>query len=192
RRLLAPPRPGQSHWTRLRNLGFARGQAGVFHALLEFSRDTGAALPDWFSAALDRLARRLTRPMAGASPWLRRSFCNGASGQVLLWAAAARATGAPAHARLAARAAQLASDRTRAGPTDVCCGLGGRAYACLAMEQLEPGQGWNGAAVELATQAIERFESPWQHGLLRGWPGLVCLALDLTRPGPLGVPLVHA
>ncbi|MBX7099474.1 MAG: hypothetical protein K1X89_17295, partial [Myxococcaceae bacterium] len=79
RRLLAPPRPGQSHWTRLRNLGFARGQAGVFHALLEFSRDTGAALPAWISAALDRLARRLTRPMAGASSWLRRSFCNGAS-----------------------------------------------------------------------------------------------------------------
>lgn len=191
-RLLVAPRPGRPHWTRLRNLGFARGQAGIFHAVLELAGDSGAAVPGWFLGALERLASRLERPPPGASPWLRRSFCNGASGHVLLWTAAARATGAPAHARLAERSAQLAADRARVGPTDVCCGLGGRAYACLAMEQRSPGQGWKTAAIELATEAIGRFESPWQHGLLRGWPGLVCLALDLTRPSALGVPLVQA
>jgi hypothetical protein len=45
----------------------------------------------------------------------------------------------------------------------------------------------------LAARATRQLRGPWPNGLLKGYTGIVCLALDLARERqPRGFPLVEA
>lgn len=182
-------------------VGLARGRLGVHHALLVARRRAGEAPADHELDGLAALADRLPRPRGPGDP-MTRSWCNGTSGAVLAWVAAHRATGDPAWLDLVRRdAATLTVDVEAAlDPGNLCCGTGGWAQACLAADEVLPGQGWHDHALTLAAGAFEHLDTSWPHGLLRGYPGLVCLALDLdvvASPVPAGhasrgFPLVSA
>jgi serine/threonine-protein kinase len=185
-------------WTRAPNLGFAHGRAGVFHALLRFHRATGSALPSWFFAELDRLADDVS-----AAPWperaepratvLARSFCNGAAGLTLLWASAFECTRRARYWELARTGLEAFSAIREGGPGNLCCGLAGYAYAFLAVDRALGSARSLSQAGPLALAAIEQMDGRWPFGLLKGYPGLVCLALDLGRGRePRGFPLVEA
>jgi serine/threonine-protein kinase len=195
---------GRAGWARSPSLGFAHGRAGISHALLGWSFLPDRELPVEFFRHLDRLARDVSRHGTAGAPGsstaagrvLERSWCNGASGHVLHWARAYERTSEATYLRAARDAAHLVSTRTDAAPGDLCCGLGGRAYALLAMDRIEPGRGWFERAIamgSLAATTMVDHSGPWPNGLYKGYPGLVCLetALRGDRVDRVGFPLVE-
>jgi hypothetical protein len=200
RRILRRAARASCGWAHIDLLGFARGRAGVFYALLDWSLSFSRPLPASFFQGLVALAAEVEQiGTAGAPlhnrrrppPWLQRSWCNGSAGMTLLWLKAYEHSGSAEYLELARAAATFTLGHRDSGPADLCCGLGGRAYACLAMHRFEPGA-WRRHAVALAARATQTLESPWQHGLLRGYPGLVCLAFDLLDDRPRGFPMVES
>jgi eukaryotic-like serine/threonine-protein kinase len=197
--LLSPPHDrARPTWTRDTNLAFAHGRAGIVHALLGWYRREGRALPPWLLDELMRLAKERAglgrtwgRSLRAAV--MRRSWCNGAAGLTLLWARAYEQTGDTRFLRLARAEARRGVAAVAGAGGDLCCGLAGRAYAMLAAERVEPGVGHREEAMSLAVRAVEQMEGPWPNGLLKGYPGLVCLALDLAfERKPRGFPFVEA
>lgn len=178
-------------------VGLARGRLGVHHALLVARRRAGEAPPDHELAGLAGLAGLVPRMRDLGDP-MARSWCNGTAGAALAWVAAHRATGDPAWLDLVRRDAATLAEPVDASldPGNLCCGTGGWAHACLAVDEVLPGEGWHDRALSLAAGAFEQLDTSWPHGLLRGYPGLVCLALDLgAGPAvdePRGFPLVLA
>lgn len=97
--------------------------------------------------------------------------------------------------RWATLAEQAATDaRTRAnGTAQLCCGLGGQAYAMLAMHRQTGERRWLLAATELAGRAVAVAGS--REGSLRlpaslhkGEVGLAVLAADVRDPSAAGMP----
>jgi len=122
---------------------------------------------------------------------LRASWCNGLAGSVLLWAKAFEVTGDEAFLAASRAAGNAALAAPAVGP-DLCCGLGGMAYALLTLEHVDPERGWRQHADRVAAQAIATALLKWPNGLLRGHPGLVCLATDLMTDRPRGFPAIEA
>lgn len=165
-------------------VGMAHGLAGMCFVLLQAATRS----PAWLLASLDRLAalatpvgRGLRWPYdtSGAASAMPASWCNGSAGMAILWAKAYEVTGDARHRRLARLAALDTYDHMNARP-DLCCGCIGMAYAMLALSRVDPGRGWRRKAHQLATLAlVTEVETEWPHGLLKGEPGLFCLAVDL-------------
>jgi serine/threonine-protein kinase len=114
------------------------------------------------------------------------SWCDGASGYVLLWCRAYELTGERAFLARARRFTR-SLDRVSAGAwPNVCCGLGGRAFALLAMDRVERDAGWDERALvvvaEAARRALEKGVGPHPSGLYKGFPGIVCAILDALAP----------
>jgi serine/threonine-protein kinase len=167
---------------------FAHGAAGVHHALLRWSLVTGFDLPDVFFASLEALPGA---PLPPLEPELARSWCNGAAGLALAFVAATERTGRAGYLEAARRfAVEAAAEDGAYG--SLCCGLAGRAYALLALERIDPVGTWRRRAWELAILAAQRPRSPHPNGLLKGSPGLVCLAIDLFEDVVPRFPLVEA
>jgi hypothetical protein len=111
----------------------------------------------------------------------------------LLWAKAFEATGAEAYARRACRAARESLAGSASAGGDLCCGLAGRAYAALAAHRISPEADFRDRAMSTAVRAMRQMRGAWPNGLLKGYPGLVCVALDLAHEAePRGFPLVAA
>jgi serine/threonine-protein kinase len=188
-------------WIRAPRLGLGHGRAGTLFALLGWSMAAERALPRWLFDGLARLADdvaregRLGAPAQLTAPVMQRSWCNGAAGLVLLWVRAHEHSGAPEHLEHARTMAHHLGEYTWA-TGNLCCGLGGRAYALLAVDRIDPDRGWFDGAQRLAAQAGEMMIAApggWPNGLYHGFPGLVCLAEDLARPrgARVGFPLVE-
>jgi hypothetical protein len=180
-------------WAASPDLAFAHGRAGIFHALLRWRQATDGVLPPWFWPALDRTAAQQPAWQRARRRALRPTWCNGAAGMALLWTAAFAQSSDGRALRLARAAAHASLRATSVAGGDLCCGLAGRAYAALAVERVAPGEGFRAGALELAVRALGQMRGRWPNGLLKGYPGLVCLALDLVHePAPRGFPLVEA
>ncbi len=186
-----------SSWTpRATDVSLAHGWPGVVFALLRWYAASGAAPSAELVARCRELAR--LRPAyglegaPGAPRSLPRSWCNGSAGMTLLWVALAEATGDALFVNAAAGAARATLAGEPDGVPTLCCGAGGRAYAYLAMERVQPRR-WRRHAVEAALAAVaDSRNTRWPNGLLRGHPGLVCLALDLeSERGGGGYPLLE-
>jgi serine/threonine-protein kinase len=181
---------GDGGWTRDATLGFAHGRAGIFHTLLRWSAARGAEPPPWFDDQIERLHADIEREgRMGAPAWsttdLQRTWCNGAAGLVLLWARVYERTRDPVHLRRAAKAARALEAKTKGWGGDLCCGLGGRAFALLAMDRVDPGHGWSERAAAMAGRAADAMlakPGAWPNGLYHGYPGLLCLASELASP----------
>lgn len=196
---------GRRGWARAPRLAFAHGRAGTFHALLTWSVVGGRQLPAELFGELARLADDVARggTMGASSPSSespstarQRSWCNGAAGLVLLWARAYEHTPDMTYLRHARDAARFTLTHVDDAPSDLCCGLAGRAYALLAMDRIAPGRGWFEHACVMASRAATvMLEAcgPWPNGLYKGYPALVCLASDLSREPAerAGFPLVE-
>jgi Lanthionine synthetase C-like protein len=194
--LLASAR-GRSGWARSKDLSVARGRAGIFHALLSWSRVCGTELPNEFFDDLTLLQKEVERrppPHVFALPptmlpSFQRSWCHGSAGLLLLWANAYELTMEKSYLRLARAAAKYTTTPADLTPGPLCCGFGGRAYAMLAMERIDPGGGWPGGGwLERAhgfwsdaMRTMSENNHDWPNGLYQGYPGLVCLAKDLLR-----------
>jgi serine/threonine-protein kinase len=195
---------GRDGWTRAAVHNFAHGRAGTYFALLGWSQRTGRTLPSWFFGALRKSAGR-ARALSRGMPWLsagdsaaaKRSWCNGAAGIVMLWARAFELTRDPLYLELARVGGRCMEQAATGARGDLCCGLGGRAYALLALDRVDPGRTWWSGAVRLAEGAAAQMltvGTPWPNGLYRGYPGILCLVRDLeSEPGDReGFPLVES
>jgi len=181
--------------------GFAHGWAGIYFALLEWSRVSGAALPAWFWPSLQRFraggerfgpsVRWPVLTNSSAKTYMR-GWCNGTPGMVLLWARAYELTGDISYLRTA-RACGRDMLIDPHGVDNLCCGLAGRSYGLLALSRVDPSKPWRDHAVGLGIQAMkeERLEF-WRRSLFKGTAGLLCLALDLLSSNPMGFPCVEA
>jgi eukaryotic-like serine/threonine-protein kinase len=152
---------------------FAHGRAGVQRTLLLATRST--------SIVADIEPPNIELVCSRAPTGLGLSLCNGLSGFVQLWVSAFEATGDAKWldaARAAAPALESDLPESYSGGS-VCCGLGGRAYALLAIGRIDPSGEWQPRARALALRALG--DETLGHGVLGGLPGLVCLASDLTR-----------
>jgi hypothetical protein len=125
--------------------------------------------------------------------WARASWCNGAAGRILLWVRAFEATGDARYLDRATRDAHVLPPHLGAGVHDLCCGAPGWAYACLALERIQPHAGWRERARDYAL-AVVRAALDFTHpsGLLKGLSGIVFLVADLLRNGPCGFPFIEA
>jgi eukaryotic-like serine/threonine-protein kinase len=185
RRLLAEPLvPEAAARGAAPDLGFAHGLGGVYFALLRWAEACGETLPPEIEMELGRLAglgRRASRP----------GWCGGNAGAALLWAKAFELFRAPAFLN-AARSSAESSLAGGASLGSVCCGLGGSAYAALALARVDGGRPWRARALAAGRRAIElRRATQWPYGLLKGDAGLVCLGLDLISEDVAGFPLVE-
>jgi hypothetical protein len=166
-----PPLPG----------GFAHGDLGVTAARLAAARECGEPVDP---ALVESLAA--TNPdRALASPY-PRSWCNGLAGYTIAWVLAADLD-ERCRANALAAASRLLEVLDESGPS-LCCGLGGRAYALLAVARLDPQGPWIDHAITLATRALAH-EIP-SGGVFQGFPGLVMLAHDLQTPERARFPFV--
>jgi hypothetical protein len=64
------------------------------------------------------------------------------------------------------------------------------------MDRIEPGHGWNDAALGMGGRAVSAMlegAGEWPNDLFKGYPGLVCLAADLScrARDRIGFPLVE-
>ena len=189
---------GPPPWTEAGDLALAHGRAGPLYALLRWQRSTGGALPDWFRPALDRLAAEqdawFEARQSRQKVVLDRTWCNGRAGLTLLWAAAAEQPGwLFPYGRLLGKAARASLSAPGPAGGDLCCGLAGRAYAGLAAARLFDDERLHQQVLSVAADAGEQMRGRWPNGLLKGYPGLVCLALDLVHEKePRGFPLLEA
>ncbi len=186
-------------WARDGTLGYSHGRAGILHTLLGWSAATGEALPSWFFDEIDRLTRDVANSPLFAIDGgrLRCTWCNGLSGLTFLWVRAFELHADRRYLRQAAKATRLLLTHTKTPRPlgSLCCGFGGRAYAILAMDRIEPEKGWYERAFEMAVRAVDTLvgRSPsWPNGLLWGFPGVACLIHDLgmARGKRGGFPLV--
>jgi hypothetical protein len=172
-------------WRAIDGTNLAHRWPGPLLALLAWE-----APEPWLVDALARLARATDHHAVPAD--VRGTWCTGAAGITFLWAHAYERTGEALFLRTARTAARVAEKHLPARP-HLCCGMGGVAYALLAMERIEPGRGWRERATAIAERAIAMpLGTRWPSGLLWGHPGLVCLALDLLVDEPRGFPCLEA
>jgi serine/threonine protein kinase len=203
----------------LPNLGIAHGWAGYVYSTLRWCQAAGRPVPAGVAVRLDELAdmaeswgrgarwRWHGQPLAEAhrraapeaARWMA-GWCNGSAGMVHLWSLAAQRStsfdpgSAPTSRRrweqLAIAAgwhAWEAGDQVES----LCCGLAGRAYALLALNQQGAGEEWLVRARTLADRAalgVRRSEES-AHSLYRGSLGIAVLTADLERPEGAAMPL---
>jgi hypothetical protein len=177
-----------SRWRRGRLPELAVGRAGIAYALLDASLRLGVEIAGEVFDVLEAIARD---GLDGVAPPFRQTWCNGLAGLAMLWAKAFERTGDPRH-----RSRALAAGRAlrRPGSSRIayaCCGYAGHAYGLLALARIDPDGPWRPLAEHRFVLAVNRFGSDWPNGLLRGWPGIVCLALDLAAREPRGFPLLE-
>jgi serine/threonine-protein kinase len=123
------------------------------------------------------------------NPGFERSWCNGAAGLVLLLVRAYESSRDEQYLSLSRSYARTLLTHTEGVGGDLCCGLGGRSYALLAMDRIDPGRDWARLAVNmgaLAADALVENSGPWPNGLYKGFPGLVYLAEDLSKAPRVG------
>jgi serine/threonine protein kinase len=181
-------------------LGIAHGWAGFLYATLRWCAATGAALPTAAPARLAELAalgepwgrgQRFRRELApGSSTGYWSGWCNGSAGMVHLFVAAHAALHeAPWLDRAEASAWATWQDEDRQGT--LCCGLGGRAYALLALYQATGAPVWVDRARTLAEEAalrIGKVES-YRDSLYNGEAGIAVLAAEIDHPDLAAMPL---
>jgi len=196
-----PPIGEQSSLT---HLGMAHGWAGALYSLLHWARCSTSPVPDLLPERLNQLAS-LARPSGRGLYWpatsglhsgtdvLRATWCNGAAGHVYLWTLAHKQLGHVQYEELAAGAAWTAYELAAAGG-DLCCGLGGRAYALLHYFRHCGDVHWIDRASHLANRAaVEvRAQSLRPNALYKGEIGVALLAADLEYPERACMPLFES
>jgi hypothetical protein len=169
--------------------GFAHGWPGVLYALLQWHGAESTTPPPHVLDALHLLSS-MWSPHAIANPLLEASWCNGAAGATLLWAASYASTGEHRFLQVARRAARAAL-AARGKASTLCCGDVGVAYGLLAMARIDERNAWRERAHAVCVQAIRHAAMPRPFGLFQGHAGLACLAQDCLGP-TRGFPAVDA
>lgn len=167
-------------------IGFAHGALGVVVARLALVRASNAAVDPALVAWLRDYDPQ--RVLVEVPRW-RRSWCNGLAGFVFGWVLAAELANDERCREHAIAAAPLLLDELDDSGGSVCCGLGGRAYALLAIARLDGRDEWIEHAIRLTRLALGMPQP--SAGLWKGIPGLVALAHQLERPARARFPFVE-
>jgi serine/threonine-protein kinase len=112
---------------------------------------------------------------------------------VHLWLAAHRVFGDDRWVRLAEQAGTTVEHGPDLMSGDLCCGLGGQAYALLALYRAGGEARWLESSrriAEGAAQVISRVRPDVRDSLYAGEPGVATLAADLAHPADARMPLV--
>ncbi|MEO7503208.1 MAG: lanthionine synthetase LanC family protein [Gemmatimonadaceae bacterium] len=183
-------------------LGIAHGWAGFLYATLQWSRISGNRVPDGAARRLDELSALAIPAGRGLEwPWLVREpgdpvvmagWCNGSSGQVLLWSLAHDMFGDARWLEMAEGAAWNAWEAPDLAST-LCCGLAGRAYALLNFYRHTGESIWLDRARALGERAAKSGGMPtdYPRSLFKGEFGLAVLAADLEVPNEAVMPFVE-
>jgi serine/threonine-protein kinase len=184
-------------------LGIAHGWAGVLFATLRWCEAAHVPVAGEVVDRLDQLAQ-LARPRGRGATWpivnsrRRRDagsaagWCHGSAGHVHLWTTAHRLLGDDRWGILAERAAFDAQD-ARGELAQLCCGLGGQAYAMLCLHRHTGERRWLQAASELGARAAAHTTSARGRPSLpasmhKGDVGLAALAVDIADPECAAMP----
>jgi eukaryotic-like serine/threonine-protein kinase len=170
-----------SLWADETNWSFAHGWPGMAFAVLQQAHLMGRAAPGDLVHRLRVLAASPARERHPPGSVIRRSWCNGVAGRILLWVKAFELTGDRVFLdRARGDAAAIPEHCDPAMPT-LCCGTAGWAYALLALERVERGGGWYERAVQLCLDIV-RSDPAFEHasGLLKGYSGILYLAADIA------------
>lgn len=185
--------------TKVTKLGIAHGWGGFIFALLRWSRATGREVDSGVAGALDELAELAEPHGVGvrwplenrmiASPSYMEGWCNGTAGHTMLFTLAHDALRAGSYGELAERAAiSMWAAETRSGT--LCCGLGGIAYALLAVQRLTGSDVWLERARRTARRAAADSSKHFlRDSLYKGAVGIAVLAEDLKNPNSASMPL---
>ncbi|HEY5938841.1 MAG TPA: lanthionine synthetase LanC family protein [Kofleriaceae bacterium] len=179
-------------WNRLESSGFAVRLPGLLHALLAWHDFVGEDLPPWLVTAMHELVQAWT--LDAVPTGFTATWCNGATGMVLLWVKAFASTNDEQFLDAARRMAALAlsEDEPR---SILCCGLAGVAYSLLELARHDPtNNNWREQAFDIGVRAVaitRRTPLEWPNGLYLGHPGVVCLAADLLADEPQGFPAIE-
>jgi serine/threonine-protein kinase len=181
----------------LSTVAIAHGWAGLLYASMQWALARGSAPPPIVGQRLDEVAAlaRYTRRGAQwpwtngrgddrAEPYFTPGWCNGTAGFAFLFALAHRIYGDATFAELAEAAAWNVWDTSNDHMVDLCCGLGGRAYALLAVYRLTGDTAWIDRARVIAERAasLTSAASHDAHRLYKGALGVALLVAELDRP----------
>jgi eukaryotic-like serine/threonine-protein kinase len=193
--------PPVSQGVDIPHLGMAHGWAGVLYATLRWCHTSRTALPQGVSARLTELAA-LAEPSGRGSRWpvlspaasasgrdeFMSGWCNGSAGYVHLWALASEVLDDDAFLTLASRAGWHAWEETRS-VGQLCCGLGGQAYALRALYRHTGDGAWAPRAHRLAERASTAAGSDeFPDSLFKGKAGIAVLIADLDEPDDARMP----
>lgn len=171
---------------------FAHGLAGEAYALMMMLRWPTLAVPKQdIRHRLDELMN-LARPegmglyFESRSPVFRASWCNGTSGQTMLWLVAYDVFDDSRYLDVARATAFYSGSQTLSQNWGCCCGLAGQAYALVATSRTTGEEFWAQRAIGLASLAAERAigqpeDSLRTHSLFQGELGLALLCAQLSR-----------
>jgi serine/threonine-protein kinase len=173
------------------SLGMAHGWAGYLYGTMRWCAASGDPLPPRLADRLRQLAALKVAHGRGAY-WPTRAgdpdaympgWCNGSAGQLFTFVLAHSILGDSEWLQLAELAAWDCWDGPR-GPSSLCCGTAGRAYAVLNLYKHTGDRAWLGRARELASYAAATAEETSQRrsALWRGELGVAVLIADLASP----------
>jgi len=186
-------RVAASIWAFENNWSFAHGWPGMAFALLQEAEVSGQPVPDDLARRLRHLASREAPQRPDFASGMNASWCNGAAGQILLWVKAFELLRhGPFLERACADAERIPRRADRANHM-LCCGTAGWGYAFLGLERANPGNGWYERAVDVCMHSVDA-DPAFEHasGLLKGYSGLLYLAIDLLHDTPSrGFPFVE-
>ncbi|HEX6083305.1 MAG TPA: lanthionine synthetase LanC family protein [Thermoanaerobaculia bacterium] len=175
-----------------RFLGLAHGWAGYFYASMRWCAASGDALPARLAGRMHEYAELKTLHARGAY-WRRTvdpaahplmpGWCNGSAGQVFVFTLAHRLLGDEEWLRLAELSAWDNWDQPR-GPSSLCCGTAGRAYASLNFYKHTGASEWLSRARHLANHAaaVANATPERKNSLWKGELGVAVLVADLESP----------
>lgn len=181
----------------LRNLGAAHGWAGMLYAVMRWCQSTGRSVPDDLPKRLREL-ESCAEPVDRGRRWVWEygheqspympGWCNGTTGQVLLWTLAARMQGEDRFLNLAIRAGWNVWEDS-AQSASLCCGLAGRGYALLHLYRVTQDHAWRRRACHLAYSAVASLRAfpveenkGYEHSLYKADVGVASLIADLAAP----------
>jgi serine/threonine-protein kinase len=184
-------------------LGIAHGWAGFIYAALLWARATATPCR---SSILDRLTQldelavddgasrclpvSASRPSSGpGESMFMDGWCHGAAGHVFLRLEAARVLGDVRQLDSAVRLGEAAFAGTE-DSGNLCCGLGGRAYAMLALFRATGDPRWLERAKVTSSRAPNgEHLDRWPNSLYKGRVGLAVLAAEIEHPNLAALPL---
>ncbi|MGH7130437.1 MAG: protein kinase domain-containing protein [Phycisphaerales bacterium] len=183
--------------------GIAHGWAGFLYSTLMWCDASGREVPRYVRDRAVELGeagvivgdkvmwpRRFAPEGRSQQSQFLSSWCNGSAGFVFLWTLADRLIGDPRY-QIWSRHAALHCLEDGVGSPDLCCGVGGKAYALLAMFKHTQDEMW----LDAAYTVLGKFNFASLRGYLKrdalykGPLGLCLLAYELESPNNAVMPM---
>lgn len=170
--------------------GIAHGWAGMLYAALRWSKVAEISLPAWIESKLDELYA-LHENHNGTVVWKNKinarsyyyspGWCNGSAGFLQLFATAGALLKKEKYLDIAEQLSIDTFNNSNLG-ADLCCGLGGRAYALLTLFNNTGKEKYQQQATDLLRRSNQVGSFTKTGSLFKGKFGLVLLEQEIEEP----------